>query len=84
LVKQIDPNTKDPVCTDGRLACPPEDCGGISGSYDLVEAIADPNHQQHQELRDRLGCDFAPRAFSIDSVNQMLLPVRRRGKALKN
>jgi hypothetical protein len=80
----VDPNTKYPVCTDGRLACPPEDCGGILGFYDLVEAIADPNHEQHQELRDWLGYDFDPQSFSIDNVNHMLLPARRHGKALKN
>jgi len=57
-----------------KLACPPDDCGGIPGFYDLVEAIADPNHEQHKELRDWLGYDFDPMAFSIDSVNQMLLP----------
>jgi hypothetical protein len=80
----VDPNAKYPVCTDGQLACPPEDCGGIPGFYDLVEAIADPNHEQHQELRDWLGYDFDPLAFSIDSVNQMLIPARRRGKAPRN
>jgi hypothetical protein len=86
LEKQLplDPNASYPVCTDGELACPPDDCGGIPGFYDLVEAIADPNHEQHEELKDWLGYDFNPMAFSIDSVNQMLLPARRRGKAPRN
>ena len=70
--------------TECRGAWPPEDCGGIPGFYELVEAIADPNHEQHQELRDWLGYDLDPLAFSIDSVNQMLLPARRRGKATRN
>jgi hypothetical protein len=77
----VDPNVSYPTCTDGQLACPPDDCGGIPGFYDLVEAIADPHHEQHKELREWLGYDFDPLAFSIDSVNQMLLPARRRGKA---
>jgi hypothetical protein len=68
----VDPNASYPVCTDGQRACPPDDCGGIPGFYDLVEAIADPKHEQHKELRDWLGYDFDPLAFSIDSVNQML------------
>jgi len=76
----VDPKANYPICTDGQLACPPEDCGGIPGFYDLVDAFADPKHKQHQELRDWLGYDFDPMAFSIDSVNQMLLPARRRGK----
>ncbi len=79
----VDPTAKYPVCTDGRLACPPEDCGGIPGFYDLVAAIADPNHEQHKELKDWLGYDFDPIDFSIDSVNQVLLPARRRGKTAK-
>ena len=48
------------------------------------EAIADHKHEQHQELRDWLGYDFDSLTFSIDSVNQMLLPARRRGKAARN
>ena len=35
----VDPNMTYPVCTDGQLACPPEDCGGTPGFYDLVEAL---------------------------------------------
>jgi hypothetical protein len=77
----VDPNASYPVCTDGQLACPPDDCAGIPGFYDLVEAIADPNHQQHKELRDWLGYDFDPMAFSIESLNRMLAPTRRRAKA---
>jgi len=77
----VDPIASYPVCTDGKLACSPDDCGGIPGFYNLVEAFADPDHEQHKELRDWLGHDFDPMAFSIDSVNQMLLSARRRGKA---
>jgi hypothetical protein len=86
LEKQLPllPDMSHPICIDGQLACPPDDCGGIPGFYDLVEAITDPNHEQHKELRDWLGYDFDPLAFPIDSVNQMLLPARRRGKTPRN
>lgn len=30
---------KYPKCIDGHLSCPPEDCGGIGGYYDLVELV---------------------------------------------
>lgn len=69
-----------PVCADGQLACPPEDCGGIPGFYDLVEALNDPNHERHEEMLDWIG-DFDPQAFSVDKVNRVLTPARRRGKA---
>lgn len=72
-----DPNTTYPVCTDGQLACPPEDCGGIPGFHDLVEALNDPNHERHEEMLDWIGDDFDPQAFSVDKVNQMLAPLSR-------
>jgi Plasmid pRiA4b ORF-3-like protein len=77
-----DPNATCPVCTDGQLACPPEDCGGIPGFYDLVEVLNDPNHKRHQEMLDWIGDDFDPQAFSVDQVNRMLAPLsRHRHKA---
>jgi len=80
-----DPNTAYPVCTDGQLACPPEDCGGIGGFYDLMDALGDPAHDQHDELLEWVGGDYDPDAFSADDVNRMLTRSRRhRGKASKN
>ena len=67
----VDPNTKYSLCMDGQLACPPENCGGIPRFYDLVEAIVNPNH----ELRDWLGYDFDPLAFSVNSETQSFFRV---------
>lgn len=61
-----------PVCTDGQFACPPEDCGGIGGFYDLLDALRDPRHEQHEELRDWVGDDYDPEAFSVEAVNRIL------------
>jgi len=72
-----DPHTTYPACTSGQLACPPEDCGGIGGFYDLLDALGDPTHEQHEELQDWVGDEYDPDAFSIDDVNRMLAP--RRG-----
>lgn len=80
-----DPNTAYPVCTGGQLACPPEDCGGIGGFYDLLDALGDPAHDQYDELRDWVGDDYDPDAFSVDHVNRVLAPLHRHGsKASKN
>ena len=65
------PNMIYPICTDGQLACPPEDCGGIPGFYDLLDALRDPT-QEHQELRDWVGGDYDPEVFSIEAVNRIL------------
>jgi len=80
-----DPTTAYPVCTGGELACPPEDCGGIGGFYDLLDALRDPAHERHDELCDWVDDDYDPDVFSIDDVNRMLTPSRwRRIKPLRN
>jgi hypothetical protein len=75
-----EPKTTYPICTDGQLACPPEDCGGIPGYYDLLDALADSGHPRHKELRDWIGDEFNAEPFSIDKVNRLLSPARRRGR----
>jgi hypothetical protein len=67
-----------PVCVDGKLPGPPEDCGGIPGFYNLLEVIRDPAHDQHEEMLEWVGGDFDPEAFSVDDVNQRLAPLQRR------
>jgi hypothetical protein len=83
LEKQLpaEPHTTYPICTDGQLACPPEDCGGIPGYYEMLDALADPSHPRHDELRDWIGDEFNPQAFSVDKVNRLLSPARRRNKS---
>jgi pRiA4b ORF-3-like protein len=66
------PTIRYPICTDGQFACPPEDCGGIGGFYDLLDTLKDPAHEQHEELRDWVGGDYDPEAFSIEAVNRIL------------
>ena len=39
-----------PRCVDGAGACPPEDCGGPYGYSRLLEILADPNHEEHEEM----------------------------------
>jgi hypothetical protein len=67
-----------PACVAGERHGPPEDCGGIPGFYNLLDAIADPEHEQHEDLLDWLGGDFNPEVFSIDDVNRRLAPLQRR------
>ena len=60
-----------PICLAGKLAGPPEDCGGVWGYYDLLNAIADPDHEMHEELSEWLDDDFDPEAFDRDEVNKI-------------
>jgi hypothetical protein len=66
-----------PICVGGKLHCPPEDCGGIPGYYNLLMAISDPAHREHEEMMDWLGGEYDPDAFSVDEVNHRLAPLQR-------
>jgi hypothetical protein len=63
-------------CLAGQGACPPEDCGGEWGYASLKEALADPDHEEHEDLLDWLGLDcaaeFDPVRFRLDDVNARL------------
>jgi hypothetical protein len=61
-----------PVCVQGKRACPPEDVGGVWGYQDFLEAIADPEHEEHDEYLAWIGGDFDPEAFDLDEVNEAL------------
>ena len=73
-----EPGVAYPICTAGKLNCPPEDCGGLGGFYNFLEAVRDPAHEEHEELLEWIGGDFDPEAFSIDHVNRRLGSLQRR------
>jgi pRiA4b ORF-3-like protein len=44
-----------PVCVGGECSAPPEDVGGVSGYQQLLEALADPSHEEHEAMQEWLG-----------------------------
>jgi hypothetical protein len=64
------------VCLDGQGACPPEDVGGTGGYEQFLEALADPLHEDHDELLAWVGYLFDPAAFSVSRANAALQRVR--------
>jgi hypothetical protein len=65
-------NSLVPRCWDGSRACPPEDCGGIGGYQNLVEALRNRRHPEHRELRAWVGKQYDPELFSVQAVNSAL------------
>ena len=72
-----EPGVAYPICMGGKLQCPPEDCGGVPGYYNLLEAIRDPAHKEYEDMLDWVGGGYDPEAFSVDDVNRRLAPLQR-------
>ena len=68
----FDNNAKYPCCIKGKLKCPPEDCGGVWGYYEFLDAIEDENHPEHEETLRWIGKEFNPEEFDLEVVNTML------------
>ena len=69
---EAEPGAHYPRCIKGARACPPEDCGGAWGYGDLLEAISNPKHPQHEEMKEWLEGEFDPEEFNLDRINQDL------------
>jgi hypothetical protein len=79
LLEKVFPPEPDviyPRCVKGNLACPPEDCGGMWGYYNLLDIVNDPSNPEYKEMREWLGDDFDPEAFDLDSINAQLRSLR--------
>lgn len=59
---------KYPCCIGGERACPPEDCGGVSGYYHLLEIMSDPTHEEYEEMIEWLGRKYDPEDFNPQRV----------------
>jgi hypothetical protein len=64
-----------PLCLEGERACPPEDVGGVWGYADFVEAIQNPENEQHEEMLEWVGRKFNPEAFNPATATKKM----RRG-----
>jgi hypothetical protein len=80
-ILQAAPDTPCPRCLAGERNCPPEDVGGSGGYEDYLEAMADPEHEENEDMI-RWHEPFDPEAFSVEETNRQLEknfhPVRRR------
>lgn len=71
LLERIVPREKGvryPRCLAGSRACPPEDCGGVGGFEELLEAISDPEHEDHESMLAWVGGAFDPERFDPAQV----------------
>jgi hypothetical protein len=70
-VRAGEPGISYPRYIDGEKNGPPEDCGGITGFYELIDALADPAHPDHAILKEWSG-DYDPNAFDPLEIKDAL------------
>jgi hypothetical protein len=54
-VEVLGRGNETPGCVDGSGGCPPEDCGGAPGYAHLRRVLADPQHEDHDDLQKWVG-----------------------------
>lgn len=70
-LEKILPREKDvsyPGCIDGERACPPEDCGGVSGYEELLSVMKDKPHGRYEEMVEWLGRELDSEHFDAKEV----------------
>lgn len=66
---------KYPICVEGEYCCPPEDCGGIHGYVEFLQAISDSEHEDHEYLLQWVGGHFDPDKFNPRQATKALKTV---------
>ena len=73
-----DPRSTFIRCLDGERAGPAEDSGGPDRFGEMLFALADSKHPEHQSMREWLGRPFDPREFDVQKLNRVLDRIGRR------
>ena len=67
-----DSKAKYPLCLEGARACPPEDCGGVWGYADFLEAIGNKDHEEHEGMLKWAGGWFDPESFDAAQATKAM------------
>jgi hypothetical protein len=73
-----EPGMLYPRLIEAKGHCPPEDVGGPWGYGELLEALADPSHERHGELKEWLADDFNPHVVDIDWLSKDVADLAQR------
>jgi len=81
-IRQGDPANRYPRYVAGEWNAPPEDCGGIPGFYDKLDAAADPRNPEHDEIKEWLG-DYDPKSIDEFQIKITLGRIAKRRAAAR-
>jgi hypothetical protein len=88
LVERIEtaqPDKLYPEFLGGERRCPPEDCGGMPGYYDFLEAIAGPDRGKGSKKKKE-ALDWYGRPYDPDDIDdeQIRITLRRIANASRS
>jgi hypothetical protein len=69
-------NLSAPDRAKGR--CPPEDIGGPWGYGEFLEALTDPAHERHRELKEWSPDDFNPDVVDVNELAEAVAELAQR------
>lgn len=72
------PGALYPRLVDATGRCPPEDIGGPPGYAEFLEAIADPDHERHDEITEYYDAGFDPNAIDLAIIDAEITALARR------
>ena len=62
------PGKAYPVLLDAVGRCPPEDVGGSWGYAEFLDALADPAHENHAEIKEWAGEPFDSKTVDVEAL----------------
>lgn len=81
-IRAGEPGVSYPRYVGGEWNAPPEDCGGIPGFYDMLDAAADSGHPNHDGARQWLG-EYDPKTIDEPLIKIALDRIANRRNAAK-
>jgi Plasmid pRiA4b ORF-3-like protein len=81
-IRAGDPDISYPRYVGGERNGPPEDCGGTPGFYDLLDALSDPQHPNHADVKEWGGA-YDPEVIEETAIKSALDRIASRRKTRK-
>jgi Plasmid pRiA4b ORF-3-like protein len=73
-----EPDAAYPRLIEASGRCPPEDVGGPWGYAKMIEALGDPKHERHEEMREWAGEEFDPHDFDVERLKDHVAELAKR------
>ena len=72
------PGLAYPILIDAVGRCRPEDVGGPPGYDEFLDALADPVHERHAEMKDWVGEAFGPDAADVGALSDGIAALAKK------